>query len=117
MMNMRGRVKHRQLPTEQPDNIIVLKGVHAAYYFNTDHFLVWYESVKNFTWEKKDSGRRTVKTGGKDKDRFTAQLGVGKGGKKCIPFLIFKGETIFVASIVIGHIRDMRLLLTLALKL
>jgi hypothetical protein len=112
MVDMRGRVKHRQLPTEQPDGSIVLKGVHDANYFNTDHVPVWYESVGNYSWGKKDSGRRTVKTGGKEKDRFTAQLGIGKGGQKLIPFLIFKGETIFVASIVIGHILDMRLLLT-----
>ena len=90
----------------------MFKGVHDAYYFNTHHVPVWYESVGNYTWGKKDNGRRTVKTAGKEKNRFTAQLGVGKGGKKCIPFLIFKVETIFVASIVIGHIRDMRLLLT-----
>ena len=53
-----------------------------------------------------------MKTGGKEKDRFTAQLCIGKDGQKLIPFLIFKGETIFVAPIVIGHILDMRLLLT-----
>ena len=37
MVDMRGRVKHRQLPTEQPNDSIVLKGVHDADYFNTDH--------------------------------------------------------------------------------
>ena len=74
----------------------MLKGVHDANYFNTDHVPIWYESVGNYSWGKKDSGRRTVKTGGKEKDRFTAQLGIGKGGQKLIPFLIFKGETISI---------------------
>ena len=94
MVDMRGKVKHRQLPTEQMDGNIVLNGVHDAFYFNTDHVPVWYESVGNYTWGKKDSGRRTVKTGGKEKDRFTTQLGIKKDGTKCIPFIIFKGETI-----------------------
>ena len=41
---------------------------------------------------EKSGGRHHVKTGGKEKDRFTGHLSIGKGGKKLIPFLIFKGE-------------------------
>jgi hypothetical protein len=92
MVDMRGRVKHRQLPTQQTDGSIVLKGVSDAYYFNTDHVPVWYKSVGNYTWGLKNSGRCSVKTGGKEKERFTVQLGIGKGGTKLLPFLIFKGE-------------------------
>eukprot|EP00957_Ditylum_brightwellii_P102779 7832711-Ditylum_brightwellii.AAC.1 len=56
MLNMRGQVKHRQLPTQQTGGSIVLKGVSDAYYFNTDHVPVWYESVGNYTWGLRDSG-------------------------------------------------------------
>ena len=92
MVQMRGRVRHRQQPLAQPDGRVLITGVTDAYYFNTDHVPVWVESVGNYTWGRKSSGRRSVKTGGKEKDRFTVQLGVGKGGKKVIPFIIFKGE-------------------------
>ena len=92
MVQMRGRVRHRQQPLAQPDDRVLITGVTDAYYFNTDHVPVWVESVGNYTWGRKSSGRRSVKTGGKEKDRFTVQLGVGKGGKKVIPFIIFKGE-------------------------
>ncbi len=92
MVDMRGRIRHRQGPLEQPDGSVLITGVTDAYFFNTDHVPIWYESVGNYTWGRKDSGRRSVKTGGKEKDRFTAQFGVGKGGKKLIPFIIFKGE-------------------------
>jgi hypothetical protein len=92
MVDMRGRVRHRQRPSAQPDGRVLITGVTDAYYFNTDHVPVWVESVGNYTWGQKSSGRRSVKTGGKEKDRFTVQLGAGKGGKKLIPFVIFKGE-------------------------
>ena len=42
--------------------------------------------------ERKNSGRRTVKNGGKDKDIFTVQLCMMKNGDKFIPFIIFKDE-------------------------
>ena len=82
MVNMRGRVRHRQEK----------EGVKDAYYFNTDHVPVWYESVGNYTWGRKDSGGRGVKTGGLDKKRFTVQFAVSKCGTKLIPFIIFQGK-------------------------
>ena len=51
-----------------------ISGVRDAYLCNTDHVLVWYETVGNYTWGKKSGGRRHMRTGGNDKDRFTAQL-------------------------------------------
>ena len=57
--------------------------------FLTDHVLIWYEYVGNYSWVKKYSGRRSVNTGGKDKDQFTCQISIGKGGMKCIPYVIF----------------------------
>jgi hypothetical protein len=91
MVNMRDRVRHRQGPKKQPDGKVLITGVSDAYYWNTDHVPVW---------GKKDSGRRTVKTGGKEKDRFTVQLGVGKGGAKLRPLIIFKGEKNCVDNVV-----------------
>lgn len=92
MVDMRGRVRHRQGASQQPDGRVLITGVTDEYYFNTDHVPVWVESVGNYTWGRKSSGRRSVKTGGKEKDRYTVQLGVGKGGKKLDPFVVFKGE-------------------------
>lgn len=100
MVDMRGRIRHRQCPVVQPDGRVLITGVTDEYFFNTDHVPVWYESVGNYTWGRKDSGRRTAKTGGKEKDRFTTQLGVGKGGKKLIPFIIFKGEKALLSCLV-----------------
>jgi len=92
LVDMRGKVRAKQQPVRRADGTVRIDGVKDAYFCNTDHVPVWYESVGNYSWGKKNSGRRHVRTGGKEKDRFTAQLSVGKGGKKLIPFLIFKGE-------------------------
>ena len=100
MVDFRGRLRHRQDPQTRADGSTRVAGVEDAYYINTDHVPVWIESVGNYSWGKKDSGRRTVKTGGKEKDRFTAQLSIGKGGKKLIPFVIWNGELPCILSCV-----------------
>eukprot|EP00957_Ditylum_brightwellii_P107269 8185167-Ditylum_brightwellii.AAC.1 len=56
MVDMRDQVKYRQLPTQQTNDSIILKGVSDAYYFNTNYVPVWYESVGNYTWGLRDSG-------------------------------------------------------------
>ena len=92
LVNMRGEVRAKQNPVKRADGILRIAGVKDDYFCNTDHVPIWYESVGNYSWGEKSSGRRHVRTGGKEKDRFTGQLSIGKGGKKLIPFLIFKGE-------------------------
>ena len=72
------------------------------YYINTDHVPINHETVGNYSWGKKDSGRRNVKTGGKEKDRFTCQLSVAKDGTKLPPFIIWKGK--FIYSSLIHHV-------------
>ena len=67
--------------------------------FNTDHVPIWYKSVGKYTWGIKYSGRLNVKTGCREKDRFTAQLGITKSGNKLIPFLVFKGDNTTYSSI------------------
>ena len=37
-----------------------------------------------------------MRTGGKEKDGFTAQLSIGKDGRKLIPSLTFRGEFLFI---------------------
>ena len=83
-------MRAKQQPVRRANGTVRIDGVKDAYFCNTDHVPVWYESVGNYSWGKKNSGRRHVRTGGKEKDRFTAQLSVGKGGKKLIPFLILR---------------------------
>ena len=61
------------------------------YWFNTDHVPICYEYVGNYNCGLQYSRRRDVKTGGTEKDRFTAQLGIANIGKKLIPFLVFEG--------------------------
>ena len=92
LINMKGKVRAKQNPVMKPDGTIRIAGVRDANFCNTDHVPIWYETVGNYTWGKKNSGRRSVKTGGKEKNRFTGQLSIGKDGKKLPPFLIFKGE-------------------------
>ena len=57
-----------------------------------------HETVGNYSWGKKDSGRRNVKTGGREKDRFTCQLSIAKDGTKLPPFIIWKGKFIYLSS-------------------
>ena len=67
-------------------------GVKDAHCVNTDHVPLWWESVGNYSWGLKTSGRQNVKTGEKEKNCFTVQLSTLKNGKKLPPFIIFKGE-------------------------
>ena len=75
-----------------PDGSNKVEGVKDKYWFNTDHVPLWYKSVGSYTWILKYSGFQNVKTGGKEKDRFTEQLSIAKSGNKLITFLLFKGE-------------------------
>ena len=51
MVNMRGRVRHRQGPKQPPDGSVVITGIRDTYYFNTDHVPEWYESVYGYPFE------------------------------------------------------------------
>ena len=88
----RSRAEAKQRVTTRPGVSKKVEGVKDKYWFNTDHVTIWYKSVGNYTWGLKGSGCQNVKTGGKEKDRFTAHLGIAKSGKKLIPFLVFKGD-------------------------
>ena len=73
-MDVRGKVRARQKPETKLDGSMRIARVRDAYFCNTDHVPVWYETVGNYTWRKKSGGRRHIRTGGNKKDRFTAQL-------------------------------------------
>ena len=92
LIDMHGKVRAKQQPEMRADGSVRIAGVKDAHFCNTDHVPVWYESVGNYSWGKKCGGRRHVRTGGKEKDRFTAQLSITKDGRKLTPFLIYKGE-------------------------
>ena len=98
LINMHGRMRAVQNPIRRANGTMRLAGVKDVHFCNTDHVPVWYESVANYSWGPKSGGRRHVQTGGKEKDRFTAQLSISKAGKKLIPFLIFKGEHVHLFS-------------------
>ena len=89
-------MRAKQQPEMRTDGTTIINGVRDANFCNTDLVPVWYESVGNYTWGKKSSGRQRVRTGGKEKNRFTTQLSIGKDGKKLIPFLIFKGVCVYI---------------------
>ena len=81
-----------QRPQMRPDGTVYLLGVRDANFCNTNHVPVWYESIGKYSWGEGNSDLRTVKTGGKEKDRFTVQFCMTKNGDKLIPFIIFKGD-------------------------
>ena len=70
MIEMKGRVRENKNPVMQPCGKIHIDGVRYAHFVNTDHLLIWYKSVGNYIYGKKDSGRCSVKTGGREKDNF-----------------------------------------------
>ena len=78
--------------TTRPDGSNKVEGVKDKYWFNTYHVHIWYIYIGKYTWYLKYSGRQNVKTGGKEKDRFTEQLGIANSGKKLINFLVFKAR-------------------------
>lgn len=61
---------------------------------NTDHLPVYREPVDDYTWGIRNSGRRQIGTGGKEKERFTVQLSIRfkRTNNKLKPFIIFKGK-------------------------
>lgn len=85
-------VRDIQNPQQRGDGSMRIEGVSDRFLINTDHVPFNHETVGNYTWGQKDSGRRNAKTGGKEKDRFTVQLSIGKGGLKLPIFIIWKGE-------------------------
>ena len=84
-----GNVRDSQKVETCPDGSTRTAGIMDRNWINTDHVPMPVEGVSNTTWGEKDSGRRDVKTAGKEKDRFTAQLSCAKDGTKSIPFVIF----------------------------
>ena len=102
MVKVRERVRRMQKPALRGDGTVRIVGVKDEHLVNTDHVPMYGDMVGNYSWGRKDSGRRTVKTGGGEKSRFTCQLSCSKGGNKLTPFIIFKGEKwycSFVSSI------------------
>ena len=89
-------MRARQKPEKKLDGSTRIAGVRDAHFCNTDHVPVWYESVGTYSWGKKSGGIRHIRTGGKEKDRFTAQLSIGKDARKLIPLLIFKDKFLFI---------------------
>lgn len=61
---------------------------------NTDHVPVNREAPSEYTWDKKNSGRRPIRTGGKEKERFTVQLSVrfSRKDNKLPPLIIWKAN-------------------------
>ena len=45
-------------------------GIDDDVFYNFDHVPVWQEPVASTSWGEKDSGRRNVKTAGKEKNRY-----------------------------------------------
>ncbi len=92
MRRITTNVRDLQKVETRPDGSRIIAGVQDRHFVNTDHVPMPIEGVGNFSWGKKNSGRRHVKTAGKEKDRFTCQLSIAKDGTKLIPFLIWKGK-------------------------
>eukprot|EP00956_Cyclotella_meneghiniana_P036000 scaffold120055_cov77-Cyclotella_meneghiniana.AAC.2 len=67
-------------------------GIDDTDWYNFDHVPVWQEPVRTYSWGKKDSGRRNVKTAGREKEKncYTVVLCITKDGKKRRPLIIFK---------------------------
>ena len=61
---------------------------------NTDHVPIYREAAGDYTWGTKNSGRRHIRTGGKEKERYTVQLSVrfSRTNNKLPPFIIWKGS-------------------------
>ena len=97
LRRLQERVARQQFPhtmnigTEENPQMVAVPGIEDDHWINFDHVPVWIEGVGNHSWGPRDSGRRNVKTGGKEKNRFTVVLTITKNGKKGIPFIIFKG--------------------------
>jgi hypothetical protein len=60
---------------------------------NADQTPVWIEPVRGTVLAHKGARSVLVRTGGKEKDRITAMLGVMYDGKKLPPYLIFRGKS------------------------
>ena len=85
------RLAAYQQPAQHPSTGEPLPAIEDEHMYNTDHVPTYYEPHGNYTWGKSGSGRRSVKTGGKEKDRFTTQLTISKRGDKLRPYVILKG--------------------------
>jgi len=90
MVDLRARVRRTQMP--RTIGMEVHAGVTDDDFLNTDHVPTWMEPVGDYSWGVRNSGRRTISTGGKEKNRFTTQLTISKSGKKLKPYIIFKAK-------------------------
>ena len=85
------RVARYQQPHEDVATGEMMAAIDDDVMWNFDHVPTWYETIGNYSWGPKDSGRRNIKTGGKEKSRYTTVLCIAKSGKKARPFITFKG--------------------------
>jgi hypothetical protein len=80
--NIIARIASYQMPKQRPDGTFC-PGADDDHVLNTDHVPIWWECHSMHQWgNKKNHACRNVKTGGKDKDRFTCQLTISKSGRK-----------------------------------
>ena len=84
------RIARHQTPVQRADGSFI-PGADDDHVGNSDHVPTYVEPHGLYTWGKREvHGRRSVKTGGKEKERFTTQLTVFKSGRKGRPYIIFK---------------------------
>ena len=80
--NIIARISKGQMPHQRMDGSFC-PGADDDHVINSDQVPVWIESHSSTQWgDRENHKRRNVKTGGKEKDRFTVQLSVSKSGKK-----------------------------------
>jgi hypothetical protein len=76
------RVGGAMMPIQRPDGSFI-PGVNEDNMSNFDHSPFYIEDHSNACWGLKESTeRRCILTGGKEKDRFTAQLTIFMSGRK-----------------------------------
>jgi len=80
LTDMHGRVHAQQNPEMRTDGTVRIRGVKDAHFCNTNHVPVWFESVGNYSWGKKNGGRRHVRTGDKEKNRLLLNSALPKMG-------------------------------------
>lgn len=102
--NLQKRIAAAQLPQTielKSGECANVPGIDDEDFYNFDHVPVWQEPVASTSWGEKDSGRRNVKTAGKEKNRYTVVLTISKSGKKLPPLIIFKGNCLCIFNVII----------------
>ena len=95
--NIIARIAHFQMPQQRPDGTFC-PGTDDDHVINTDQVPIWWECHSMNQWgNKSNHARRNVKTGGKEKDRFTCQLTISKSGRK-VRIALFTFSFIFIYS-------------------